>query len=197
MTHRLTLARAAAPLAVVLAFALAGCAAAETAVDEPAVEAPAPEPAVEAPAPEASAEAPTPDAPTDAADSPLAFTAVDIAGQPVDLAELAGEPVVLWFWAPWCSICRGEALYVADVAADLAGEVTFIGVAGLGERAAMQAFVADTGTGSFLHLSDDDGSIWQRFGVTYQPAYAFIGTDGSTDVHVGVLRDLAERAELL
>lgn len=189
MTHRRTLARAAAPLAVVLALALAGCAAAETAVEEPTAEAPSPD------AP--TAEAPAPDAPIDAADSPLAFPAVDIAGQPVDLAELAGEPVVLWFWAPWCSICRGEAPYVADVAADLAGEVTFIGVAGLGERAAMQAFVADTGTGSFLHLSDDDGSLWQRFGVTYQPAYAFIGADGSTDVHVGVLRDLAERAESL
>jgi thiol-disulfide isomerase/thioredoxin len=191
MTRRRTSARTVVPLAIALALALGGCAAQPEPAEEQPTDASTPPAAAEQPA-----DAPA-DAPVDAPDSPLAFTAVDIAGQPVDLADLAGEPVVLWFWAPWCSICRAEAPYIADVAADLAGEVTFIGVAGLGERAAMQTFVADTGTGSFLHLSDDDGSLWQRFGVTYQPAYAFIGSDGSVDVHIGALRDLAERAESL
>lgn len=31
----------------------------------------------------------------------LAFSAETVRGEPFDGAELAGEPVALWFWAPW------------------------------------------------------------------------------------------------
>lgn len=31
----------------------------------------------------------------------LAFTAETVGGEQFDGAELAGEPVALWFWAPW------------------------------------------------------------------------------------------------
>lgn len=191
----LTRFRMAALLAV--ALVLAGCAPAAP----PANEALAPEVTPEAPRQPGEPRQPEEPRPPEAAaaDGPLAFTAVDLAGAEVDLAELAGEPVVLWFWAPWCSICRGEGPHVADVAAALADDVTFIGVAGLGEASAMEAFVADTDTGGFTHLADDDGSLWRRFGVTYQPAYAFISPDGVVEVLVGALgaAELTERAEAL
>lgn len=188
------LARVRVATLVAAALMLAGCApAAPPATDPPPATETASTPEPAAPEPAAS-EPPAPDDPN----SPLAFTAVDLAGAEVNLADLAGQPVVLWFWAPWCSICRGEGPGVADVAAALEDRVTFIGVAGRGEVPAMEVFVADTGTGSFAHLVDDDGSLWERFGVTYQPAYAFIGADGSVEVLIGALGDtLAERAEAL
>lgn len=179
------------------ALALAGCSPAAPPASDATLTEPAPEEPTE-PAPTEPAEPTQAAEPTQPADGPLVFTAVDLAGAEVDLAELSGEPVVLWFWAPWCSICRGEGPQVADVAAALDG-VTFIGVAGHGEVPAMEVFVADTGTGAFTHLVDDDGSLWQRFGVTYQPAYAFISSDGFVEVHVGALgaAALTERAEAL
>lgn len=133
------------------------------------------------------------------ASQPLSFTATTLAGDDLDAATLAGKPVVLWFWAPWCTICRAEAPGIARVAADLEGRVTFVGVPGLGSEADMQAFVQDTGTAGLEHAVDDDGSLWRRFEVVSQPAFAFVAADGSTEVFAGALGEqgLRERAESL
>lgn len=125
----------------------------------------------------------------------LDFSAVDLDGTPVTGVE---GPVVLWFWAPWCPICRGEApALVKEVEASPG--VTFIGVASRDELPAMQAFVSETGTGGFQHLADVDGEIWARFGVTAQPAMAFISSDGQVKVVPGAMAPqdvLARVAEL-
>lgn len=143
-----------------------------------------------------------PDAPADEGGDgagALDFTATTLDGESFDAATLAGEPVVLWFWAPWCTVCRAEAPDVAQVAAELAGEVTLLGVAGRGEEEAMRGFVEDTGTGGMDHLVDADGSLWSRFGVVAQPAYAFIGPEGQAEVFGGALggAQLQERAAAL
>lgn len=118
---------------------------------------------------------------------PLDFTAPTLDGGSLDAATLAGEPVVLWFWAPWCTICRAEAPGVAEAAADLDGEVTVLGVPGRGEVEDMQRFVADTGTGGLQHVVDADGALWRSFGVVSQPAFAFIAADGTAQVFGGGL----------
>ncbi|MCB7136597.1 redoxin domain-containing protein [Cellulosimicrobium marinum] len=117
----------------------------------------------------------------------LQVSGTTVDGSSLDLASLAGEPVVLWFWAPWCTVCRGEAPDVAQVAADLEGEVTFVGVPGLGEVDAMRGFVADTGTGGFDHLVDADGAVWNHYGVVSQPSYVLVAPDGSSELVVGAL----------
>ncbi|CCG02287.1 Putative Thioredoxin [Blastococcus saxobsidens DD2] len=117
----------------------------------------------------------------------LAPSGTTLDGGNVDAAELAGTPVVLWFWAPWCTVCRAEAPEVAEVAAEYAGRVEVLGVAGRGELEAMQAFVDETGTGGLRHLVDEDGSLWQRFGVITQPAFVFVTGDGTTESFMGSL----------
>ena len=44
-----------------------------------------------------------------AGDIPPAFTAVDVDGETVSLADYEGEPVWLLFAATWCTSCRSEA----------------------------------------------------------------------------------------
>jgi len=121
------------------------------------------------------------------AEEPLAFRASTLAGPELDVSTLAGQPVVLWFWAPWCTICRVEAPDVAAVAADLEGKVTFLGVPGRGETADMADFAQDTGTDRLQHLVDVDGTLWQRFRVVNQPSFAFVGPDGSLETFAGAL----------
>lgn len=133
------------------------------------------------------------------AKAPLDFQAPTVSGNTLSGETLAGKPAVLWFWAPWCTICRAEGPAVAGIAERHADEVTFVGVAGRGELPQMKDFVADTGTGAFPHVVDADGSLWSSFGVISQPAFAFIQPDGSMDVIVGSLpgRDLAGRVAAL
>jgi peroxiredoxin len=45
----------------------------------------------------------------------------------------------------------------------------------------MQRFIDKYGV-EFTHLADTDASLWRRFGVTVQPAYAFIDSTGRVDV---------------
>jgi thiol-disulfide isomerase/thioredoxin len=94
---------------------------------------------------------------------------------------------VLWFWAPWCTICRVEGPDVAAVAAELQGDVTFLGVPRRGAADAMRSFVDDTGTAALQHLVDVDGTLWQRFRVVNQPSFAFVGPDGSVELFAGAL----------
>ena len=117
----------------------------------------------------------------------LALEGRTLDGAPFDSSNLAGRPAVLWFWAPWCTICRVEAPAVAEVAADYAGKVEVIGVAGRGDVPSMRDFVTDTGTGAFRHLVDEDGTLWNRFGVVSQPAFVFIDRSGDSETFAGSL----------
>lgn len=126
----------------------------------------------------------------------LRFTARTVGDEAFDGASLAGQDAVFWFWAPWCTECRREAPHVAAVQAATQGEVTFVGVAGLGETAAMRAFVSDYKVGAFTHVADLDGELWKRFGVVQQPAYAFVDDSGKVKVLRGELGEERLAAEV-
>jgi thiol-disulfide isomerase/thioredoxin len=124
----------------------------------------------------------------------LQFSAKTIDGKDFAGESLLGKPAVLWFWAPWCPVCQSEAPMVGQIAA-AAPWVTFVGVAGLDQLPAMQQFVDNYPVKGFTQLADTDGSVWAKFGVTQQPAYAFIRADGGVNVVKGGLSepDLSQR----
>jgi thiol-disulfide isomerase/thioredoxin len=121
-----------------------------------------------------------------AAPTQLDFVAPTVGGQEFSGATLAGKPVVFWFWTPWCPACQGEAPEVAKLA-KANPDITFVGVSARDQVPAMQEFIDKYDTGSFTNIADVDGAVWQRFGVTAQPAFAFVGRDGSVDVVRGPL----------
>lgn len=127
------------------------------------------------------------------------FTAATLGGGELASSSFSGRDTVLWFWAPWCTVCRSIAGDVVAASGQLAGSVELIGIAGRGDVPDMDDFVSDTGTGSLTHVVDADGAIWRSYEVTNQPAFAFIDDDGTVDVAVGPLREaeLVARMEAL
>ncbi|MEV4582023.1 redoxin domain-containing protein [Nonomuraea jabiensis] len=120
--------------------------------------------------PTASGKAPVPAA--------LRFTARTLDGETFRGESLAGRSIVFWFWAPWCPKCLSEAPAVKAASARHA-DVAFVGVAGLDTEAAMKQFVQRTKTGDLLHLSDAEGAVWTKLGVTEQSTFVFMKPDGS------------------
>ncbi|MEV4544408.1 redoxin domain-containing protein [Micromonospora echinaurantiaca] len=134
-----------------------------------------------------TAAAPSPGATAGALPETISFSARTIDGGTFAGSSLAGKPAVLWFWAAWCSRCRGVAGEVAAVQRDNAARVNLIGVAGLGSGdEAMRRFARDTGIDGFPNLSDDDGQVWRRFKVTSQEHYVLLDSAG-TVVYSGPL----------
>lgn len=135
------------------------------------------------PAQDASTVSPRP-APT--VPEQLRFTGQTVDGKEFSGDSLAGKPAVLWFWAPWCPKCQAEAPTIAE-AANTASGVQFVGLAAQDQVPAMRDFVQRFDLGSFPHLADTDAAVWKRFGVTYQPAYAFISSTGDVEMETDQL----------
>lgn len=119
----------------------------------------------------------------------LDFSARRLDGGTIDGVQLAGGPVVLWMWAPWCPQCNREAKHVAEALQRHGGEITFVGMAGHDTEDAHRAFVDEHGLDAMLHVVDEDGSLWSQYGINYQPAWVFIDEDGVTEVVAGGLYD--------
>lgn len=108
----------------------------------------------------------------------LAFSGTTLEGKPFNAAALAGKPVLLWFWAPWCSVCAAEAPDVLRAHQRHSGKLSVLGVAGLDDLDNMQPFVDRTNTGPITHLGDPTGEIWRRFKVTQQSTYVLLDAAG-------------------
>jgi len=113
----------------------------------------------------------------------LDFTSTTVGGEAFDGASLAGRPVVLWFWAPWCPTCRGQVPQVQDLAGTYGDEVAVVGVGSLDSAEAIAEFAGDAG--GITHLEDVDGVLWQRFGVTEQSSFVVLDADGEVAFEAG------------
>jgi len=72
-------------------------------------------------------------------------------------------------------------------------EANFIGVAWTGSDSSFQDFIDRHGL-TFPQISDDPGDVFDRFGISYQPALVVVNTDGSTELVAGeVGEDLLEQ----
>jgi thiol-disulfide isomerase/thioredoxin len=109
----------------------------------------------------------------------LKFTGKTLDGRPFDAATLAGKPVILWFWAPWCATCMGQAPEVHDIGSQYAGRVSVLGIAGLDQSVpAMKQFVTDGDVANVPHLDDKAGVLYRRFNITEQSTFVLINRKG-------------------
>jgi thiol-disulfide isomerase/thioredoxin len=107
-------------------------------------------------------------------------------GDAADLGAFAGRPVVLNFFASWCTPCVAEMPDLEDASRRYDGRVAFVGLAVRDRPEDARRIVADTGVTYPVGLDRD--SLIERFQGYAMPSTVFIDVEGSVvDTHLGVL----------
>ncbi|MCP5026493.1 MAG: TlpA family protein disulfide reductase [Actinomycetia bacterium] len=102
------------------------------------------------------------------------FTMFD--GSTATFADFAGKPLVVNFFASWCSPCRAEMPHFQTVHEDLGDEVTFLGLASGDRVEDARALVEETGV--TFTVASDPGEFLIHFGGIAMPTTALVSADG-------------------
>ena len=167
-------------LAVVL---LGACAPTTTSAPDAPSESVAASPSAAASATNSSAPARTPERTTAEVPATLRFTGITVEGKRFEGSSVAGKPVLLWFWAPWCPVCRGQVSQVQKIAEDHKGAISVVGVGSLDDADAIRAFGANAT--DVTNLVDESGAIWKHFGFTEQSSFVLLDASGKKVFSVG------------
>ena len=109
------------------------------------------------------------------------FTVVDADGKQAKLSDMLGKPVVLNFWASWCSPCKSEMPEFNEVYKELGGEVQFMMVNmtdGQRETVASGSKYVSDQQFSFPVYFDTEQNAAYTYGIRSIPTTIFIDKDG-------------------
>ena len=110
------------------------------------------------------------------------FQLQNLEGDPVSLSELRGKPVILNFWATWCSPCVHEMPYLQQVYEEWSGKGLVLLAINIG---ATSSKVTEFLQGHSLFLPvllDTKQDIARRYNIQYIPTTFFIDKDGIIQV---------------
>jgi len=91
--------------------------------------------------------------------------------------DLAGRPLVVNFWASWCTPCRKEMPVLQALSQQLRGRVDFLGVDYLDQAGAARRLAAETGV-TYRLAADPRGRAGAELGITGLPTTLFIDAGG-------------------
>ncbi|MBW3606554.1 MAG: TlpA family protein disulfide reductase [Actinobacteria bacterium] len=113
----------------------------------------------------------------------------------IDVHDYVGRPLVVNFWASWCAPCVEEMPAIQQVADELDGRVTVLGINSQDSAAKAREFADDLGIG-FELARDPSGSYFAAVGGFGWPTTLLVDTDGviryrhTRLLDAGQLRDL-------
>lgn len=117
------------------------------------------------------------------------FTATDINGKEIALADLKGRPIWLSVVATWCQGCRAEMPDVQAAAQKYGDKLTVVSVF-VGENTKTVKDFADRTKLSFTMIPDPDSAISSAYGTMGIPSHFFVDSQGILKEHaVGVISE--------
>lgn len=111
------------------------------------------------------------------------FTLVDLQGETHELSEYAGEKVYIKFWASWCSICLSGMNELNTLAGE-EPDFNVLTIVSPGSNAEKNSdsfakwFEGVDNTSNIKVLMDENGPVFDDYGIIGYPTSVFIGTDG-------------------
>ncbi len=101
-----------------------------------------------------------------------------LTGEPISLAALRGNVIVVDFWSSWCAACRVEAADLAAVHREYDGQpVAFVGLAIWDAPGDVARHIERYEVG-YPNLIDGDGDFAVAYGVRGVPEKFFIDPEG-------------------
>lgn len=117
----------------------------------------------------------------------LEFSLPGLDGEQVRLSEFIGRPVVLNFWATWCSPCLTEMPEFERIYRAQQPDLVVLGVNLQESPEAIQEFTTSMGI-TYPILLDQDGDVSRLYKVIQLPNTYFIDRQGTIQArHIGLL----------
>ena len=117
----------------------------------------------------------------------LELTSLD--GNQISLADYLGKPLVLNFWASWCTPCKEELPLLQNTYLQNSSEIEFIGI-NMSEPEAVAQDVVDGFELSYLILMDDESKAADIVFIQALPTTLFFDAQGQLlSRHIGILNE--------
>ncbi len=117
------------------------------------------------------------------------FITTDLDGNPVELSELQGQPLILNFWATWCQPCRLEMPELEATYQEYQDDGLLILAVNRQETVdEIRPYFYDEMGLSFTPVLDENGLVANLYSVLVMPTTYFINPAGDiTAIHRGPL----------
>lgn len=109
------------------------------------------------------------------------FDLKSLDGRPVRLADLRGKPMIINFWASWCTECRKEHPLIMEAHDRFGDRIEFVGVVFQDSARNAKSYLVEMGdiaVGSYPNLLDPGSRTAIDYGVYGVPETFFVDRRG-------------------
>ena len=106
------------------------------------------------------------------------FQLKNLDGQSVSLSDFQGKPVLINFWASWCSPCRDEMPYLQQIYEEWSGRGLVVLAINIGESPAEAKSFLKTHNLSLPVLLDTKQAVAGKYNIRGIPTTFFIDSGG-------------------
>ena len=117
------------------------------------------------------------------------FELTNLKGQSIRLGDFRGRPVLINFWATWCSYCLQELPVIEKYYERYASEINVLAIEVGDSLTDVRSIVTQYGF-TFLVLRDPDSDVFQQYRLDSFPVTFVLDTEGTVVIkHQGYMSE--------